>query len=525
MNKENKTDLMLSASAGLLIALLLFGVMWLNTRKPLLEALNVTKEVFEPEKLPARGLEKTSITLLADTFSGYSTFRTSEFKKSLSEVGIHLKYQDEFNQTKRAESLNQNHADIYLTTLDQFLLQKPQGKIVGLIDRSFGADAVVLNTKKYPFLKSLQNLEKLEKGKRIAIAADTPSEYLSWVLDTNFEAFDSSRLKSLLVADASLAWKLLQAQSENVAAAVLWEPYVTKARSAGYTVALSSRDAPTAIVDVIVASDRVLESNPQVVSAFLEAYYRRIDRLHREPDLLTSQIATDGNLSAAEAQSVVQGIDFFTSPEAKTWMNDGTLTKRLGATAAVLALSGKITQIPESFQSLYDSQFVTKAVENTEKLIDLVRADNPALANKLRGQANDNKSAIGFAAAPWAIASTQGETEIGNLQVQGTISFKTESSSLTAQGRQTVLQLASNLNEFNPDTVAVEVIGHTSKTGSPNFNKALSSRRAQTVAEALKNAGVKLEIITVGKGDSQPLPGIKLYDPRQQRTEIRLIRR
>jgi outer membrane protein OmpA-like peptidoglycan-associated protein len=340
--------------------------------------------------------------------------------------------------------------------------------------------------------------------------------HLSLVLNTNFEAFDKSRLKSLPVADSSVAWKLLQSQSESVAVAVLWEPYVTLARSAGYTVALSSRDAPTAIVDVIVASDRLIASNPQIVSDFLEAYYRRVDLLHREPDLLTSQIATDGNLSAAEARSVVNGIDFFTSVEAKKWMSDGTLTKRLGATAAVLALSGKIAQIPESFQALYDWRFVTKAVENTEKLIELVRADNPALADQLSGQASDNKSAI---------ASTQGETEIGNLQVQGTISFQTESASLTAQGRQTVWQLASKLDEFNPDTVKVQVVGHTSKTGSPDFNKALSSRRAQTVSSALSSAGVKLEIVALGKGDSQPLPGIKPYDPRQQRTEIRLIRR
>jgi outer membrane protein OmpA-like peptidoglycan-associated protein len=340
--------------------------------------------------------------------------------------------------------------------------------------------------------------------------------HLSLVLNTNFEAFDKSRLKSLPVADSSVAWKLLQSQSESVAVAVLWEPYVTLARSAGYTVALSSRDAPTAIVDVIVASDRLIASNPQIVSDFLEAYYRRVDLLHREPDLLTSQIATDGNLSAAEARSVVNGIDFFTSVEAKKWMSDGTLTKRLGATAAVLALSGKIAQIPESFQALYDWRFVTKAVENTEKLIELVRADNPALADQLSGQASDNKSAI---------ASTQGETEIGNLQVQGTISFQTESASLTAQGRQTVLLLASKLDEFNPDTVAIQVVGHTSKTGSPDFNKALSSRRAQTVSSALSSAGVKLEIVALGKGDSQPLPGIKPYDPRQQRTEIRLIRR
>jgi outer membrane protein OmpA-like peptidoglycan-associated protein len=503
------------AIASLTIWLLVGGVWYCNEKKVQTPPTSKTNNF--AQLTVSNALEKNSITLLGDSFSGYSTFRNSEFRKALSELGIDLKYEEEFDQNKRAERLNQNNADIYVTTLDQFLLQKPQGKIVGLVDRTVGADAIVLNTKKYPFLKSVQSLEKLEKGKKIVYAGDTPSEYLSMVLDTNFEVFDRSKLVSKPVVDASDAWKLLQAKNADVAVAVLWEPYVSKARSTGYTVALSSRDAPTAIVDVIVASDRLIASNPQIVSDFLELYYRHIDRLHREPDLLNTQIATDGNLSVAEAQSVVNGIDFLTSVEVRQWMSDGTLTKRLGATAAVLALSGKIEQIPKSFQALYDPRFVERAVENTERLIELVRADNPVLADKLSGRGKEDKSAIAD--------YEEVNSEIGNLQIQGTIEFKTESAYLTALGRQTLVQLASKLEEFNPDTVAVEVIGHTSKTGSSDFNKALSSRRAQTVAQALKNAGVKLEIVALGKGDSAPLPGIKPKDFRQQRTEIRLIRK
>ncbi|NJO94629.1 MAG: ABC transporter substrate-binding protein, partial [Hydrococcus sp. RM1_1_31] len=256
--------------------------------------------------------------MLADTFSGYSTFRSPEFKKALSQIGIELKYQDEFDQTKRAEALNQNQADLYVTTLDQFLKQKPQGKIVGLVDRTVGADAVVLNTKKFPSLKSVQDLEKLKPGQySISYAADTPSEYLALVLDTKFEAFKLSNFESQSVADASDAWKQLQDPNQNLAVAVLWEPYVTMSRKQGYTVALSSQDAPTAIVDVIVASNRLIESQPKVVSDFLEAYYRRIDRYYREPNLLKEQIAKDGNLTNAEATTVLNGIDFFNSVEAK----------------------------------------------------------------------------------------------------------------------------------------------------------------------------------------------------------------
>ena len=45
------------------------------------------------------------ITVLADTFSGYSTLRTVELQNDLKEEGISLHYEDEFDQAKRAEQL------------------------------------------------------------------------------------------------------------------------------------------------------------------------------------------------------------------------------------------------------------------------------------------------------------------------------------------------------------------------------------------------------------------------------------
>ena len=106
----------------------------------------------------------TQITLLGDTFSGYSTFRNEAFQTVLADTGLTLTYGDEFDQTARAEALNQGNADIIVTTLDQYVQQQPQGKIVGLIDRTIGAGAVVFNTLKYPELTSLLEFEPLLPG-------------------------------------------------------------------------------------------------------------------------------------------------------------------------------------------------------------------------------------------------------------------------------------------------------------------------------------------------------------------------
>ncbi|MHC5731652.1 MAG: hypothetical protein ACYTXY_47745, partial [Nostoc sp.] len=105
--------------------------------------------------------------------------------------------------------MNQGKANLLVTTLDQFLKQKPQGKIVGLIDRTIGADAVVLNTKKYSNLKSLLDLNVLiqqmrSQGKQLSItfAGDTPSEYLALMLSTKFDQFKLSDFQVNKVADA-----------------------------------------------------------------------------------------------------------------------------------------------------------------------------------------------------------------------------------------------------------------------------------------------------------------------------------
>lgn len=482
---------------------------------------------------PDRSLSSESIattsqlTLLGDTFSGYSTFRNREFKQDLKELNVDLVYEDEFNQIKRAELLNQGQADVIVTTLDQFLKQKPKGKIVGLIDTTVGADAIVLNTKKYPNLNSLENLtqlvrEKRKQGKYLSItyAENTPSEFLlSLVLSTKFDAFKLSDFDVKEVVDASIAWRLLQDPKENIALGVIWEPYVTQARKQGYTVVLSSQDAPRAIVDVIVASNRAIESQPQKIAQLLEAYYRRLDANIRQPSRIQEQIAEDGKLSPDEAVAVLQGIDFFTSIEAKEWMTTDILEKRIASTAAVLVLTGKIKEIPENTQELFASNFINKPAKNTEALIALVRDDNPQLADRLAGKGTTIK--VAQQTSPSQISVSP---EIGILQFDGEIIFESGSAVLSEDSQHALDRLAQKISEFNASTVAVRVIGHTSRTGTGQINQTLSLERAEVVVEALRDRGLSHKFVAEGNGFETPLPDFSPKDPRQQRTEIRLVR-
>jgi len=189
------------------------------------------------------------------------------------------------------------------------------------------------------------------------------------------------------------------------------------------------------------------------------------------------------------------------------------------AISAVLVLSGQLDEVPDKTQELYNPQPLAKAAENTQVLIDLIRADDPELAAKLGGEA-----ASGTSQAAVSSSQIQEAPSIGNLDVQEQVRFAFGSIQLADNAAQVLDKLAAEMTEFNPDTVAVRVIGHTSKTGDPDINRALSKERADFVAQYLKDKGLKLNISTEGKGFSETLPNILPDDGRNQRTEIRLVR-
>ena len=461
------------------------------------------------------------LVILGDTFSGYSTFRSPDFQDELEQADLSLRFENEFDQAERAARLEAGSADLIVTTLDQYLKHKPDGKIVGLIDRTVGADAMVLNTPRYSELTSLNDLSQLvAQGQplSLAYAADTPSEFLAQVLDIRFDGFNLSDFTQIKLAEASEVWQELRKPNQNIAVAVLWEPFVSQAREQGHTVVLSSKDAPSAILDVIVASDSLMQRQEETLTEFLSAYYRRMDQAAQDDTQLKTLIQTDGELSAAQADVVIDGIDFFTSVEAGRWMEDGTLIKRIDATAAILVLSGQLAQVPQA-NELYDDRFIADAVANTQSLIELVQADDPELATFLTGEAKTEPPQPQL--SPEAIQRSQ---PIGNLDVRGEVTFGAGSAAIAPEGQQTLTELAAEINEFNTETVAIRVIGHTSQTGNADRNQQLSQQRADAVVQYLKSQSVNHNILAEGKGSSEPLPEVPANDPRNQRTEIRLVR-
>ncbi|MEO1590734.1 MAG: hypothetical protein AAFU71_05515 [Cyanobacteria bacterium J06632_22] len=336
----------------------------------------------------------TQLTLLGDTFSGQSLLRDPKFQRALASAELDFAYENELDQVVRLKRLGKD-ADMVVTTLDQYLRQQPQGKIVGLVSQSTGADALVLNTRDYPELTDLAQLQTLiETTHRdsyqleFAFASDSPSEYLALALEVRHPGLSLSQLRPQRYADASEIWQALQTTEPGPVAMMLRDPYVTRAVEQGYTIAASSDSLPDPIISVIVASDRVLKSAPETVSVFLEVYYRHIDNDVRDAAELQAVVARDGSVAPQTGAVVLDHIDFFTALEAQHWLSEGRLLAQARKVSAILAVTGQIDRTPRNLQQLLDLQPIEQAAHNTSVLVELVEADNPDLADEFKGLGN-----------------------------------------------------------------------------------------------------------------------------------------
>ncbi len=98
-------------------------------------------------------------------------------------------------------------------------------------------------------------------------------------------------------------------------------------------------------------------------------------------------------------------------------------------------------------------------------------------------------------------------TRVGDnitLNMPSSITFALNSADLNSQFFSALEGVGVVLKEYNK--TVVEIAGHTDSSGSDEYNRTLSQRRAQAVASYLTSQGVKSErLITVGAGESHPI--------------------
>jgi serine/threonine protein kinase/ABC-type nitrate/sulfonate/bicarbonate transport system substrate-binding protein len=481
-----------------------FALDWVRTSR-------AAKPTIDPQPVEI-GMRKARV--IGEDFASYAGFRQRHMDLLVSQ-DILYKY---VRGNDPLASLAAGEAEFALTTLDQVLLEaagegdpEARGKIVAVVNLSLGDVALVLDTVEFPRLRSLDDLvgviAKAKHEPALAHVGGTPSAYIDLRLDVLLIALGSPKLRHVGefeqrqdVYDALLADSSARSEQTQpaVVAALLREPWLSKAVDAGMTVAISSRDLPAVVVDVLVASPRTLAKHPELVEAVVGAYYQGIVAQQGDPNELITSITRDLGLSADEAASALDGTCLLDAVGAQAWFvasmssessessesSAPLLAEAIEVTWATLRSHGKVSGEAPSLAALTDPR-ATLAAATRER--------------ELGGQDVSGTLALCLAHAK---PSTSPMQALGELELpDGNAAwFVPNEATLTDAGVLAMIELAARLRAFNPASVSAEVTGH----GDPS--RAIGLARAQVVVEQLRAAGVTLPLGTRGVAGAQPGP-------------------
>lgn len=174
-------------------------------------------------------------------------------------------------------------------------------KIVLVNDNSAGGDGLVVK----PQYKSVKDL----KGKQVVTEMGTLEHLLLLTaLERNGMTDKDIQFTNMTVNDAGPAFI-----SGNVDAAVLWEPFLSKAISQGKGVKIfSSKDTPGLIPDLLVMNGDVVKNRRDDVQKIVAAWFDAMNYWKAHPEEAIAIMAKHAETNTKDYAQLAQGTKIFT---------------------------------------------------------------------------------------------------------------------------------------------------------------------------------------------------------------------
>lgn len=429
---------------------------------------------------------RTQVNIALDGFSGYAVLRSPEFAEELRSQGIKLELIDDgADYEERLNSLKQGDTDMAVFTVDALVktsakLNALPATIVALVDETVGADAIVAYKETFPNVAALNDPDT-----KFILTPDSPSETLARVV---MSRFDLDRLGSepfIKVNDAAQVLERYKAaRPGDKFAYVLWEPYVTQMlQNDRVHVVVDSSRFPSAIVDVLVASDDYIAKNRETVVAVVKAYLK-VNYQYRSDAARTKLVIADAKasgtaLSEAEAKKLVEGVWWKNTQENLAHMGVRTGTRlphledMIAGVVAVLLESDSIASDPTDGHPNY--------LYNDSVMNDLAAFHPGVDSEQIRGTEMPKLSD-----SQW-----NSLVEVGTARAP-TLVFARGTARLTERSRSLLDELAGTLQSTR---YYVIVRGNASRRGNLEANKKLAEQRAHEVEQYLTSQGVDADRI------------------------------
>lgn len=235
--------------------------------------------------------EKQKITIGMVTFPGYAPLYLAKEKGFFEGLEVNLVRIEAIGDLRAA--LSSGQIDMYASTYDIF--QANQGADVPgigfmLIDESHGADGIVA-------AEGLNTITDL-KGKRLAGEPGLPPYFLlEYLLNKESLSMSDINFKDIATQDAGAAFA-----SGSVDAAALYEPFLSNAVGTrkGSKVIISSADHPNILADLLFASQKLFQGNPEVLKKVADGWFKAVEYAKSNPDEAYPIMAKAFNVSKEE---------------------------------------------------------------------------------------------------------------------------------------------------------------------------------------------------------------------------------
>ncbi len=429
---------------------------------------------------------KHTVTIAADSFSGYSVLRSAKIRELLSDKGIRLIIVDDnAGYNARMGALERRNVQMAVFTVDSFIssglkLGKFPAAIVSLVDESQGADAII------SYRNVLGSIHDLNTAKgKIELTPDSPSEFLARTMIARFNLPQLSGNWMVKRDGAKKVFESFLGANKNLPVAyALWEPYVSLAlKDPDAHILIDSSKLSGHIIDVLVAERHFLRDNPEVVVEVLRAYFNAfnyyIDSEGGMEELLLSDSGHGADkLSKDQAKTLAKSIDWKNTLQnyaafdinrqkgsSDILLEDGIanvvdVLKNTGAIAGDALSEQELAKIFYSapLQELSRSGFRPDSVKSKSRKIDLRE----------------------LSADEW-----QKLVPVGEMKVKP-VSFARGRASINFQSRRELEKTARTL--LSLPGYYLKIYGNTRSDGDSEANRKLALERAQAVYDQmLKN--------------------------------------
>ncbi|MDJ0618371.1 MAG: ABC transporter substrate-binding protein [Calothrix sp. MO_192.B10] len=286
---------------------------------------------------------------------GFGPLYLAQEKGFFQEVGIKPELTVITGLAERNSALKSGKVDALAAPVDYFVLSagnRLEMKIVMAIDESVGGDGIVAKKS----IKSFQDL----RGKKVAFQRGLPSEFfLRALLQQNGMSLDDLKTFDMKTAEGGAAFLAGQ-----VDAAVIWEPWLTKAREEGdgYILA-STKKYPNLIVDCLAFNQDVVKNSPQDVQKIVDVVLKAIAYWQQNPEEANQIMAPFFQLDAAKYAKVLSGAKFTELARNREYFgtkeNPGPIFK-VAKQASEIWLKAKAIKVPVNGKSIISTEFVEK---------------------------------------------------------------------------------------------------------------------------------------------------------------------